>query len=273
MHNNTIQKIYPEAFTNLTHLRKLSINGNNLITISKDIFTNLPVQDLTLSGNKISSIETMAMKNLPNLTKLKLHGNSLTDLFVHTILSYPETLEILWLQNNSFTAVTNYMLYRLSNLRVLNVGFNSISFIEANSFNNTPILETLVLTHNVIKELDGSIYKALGMDYLKKLYLDNNRLMFLPSSFFFRLNNLERITLVGNPWFCGCLDVIHRFLFENHILEKCAGDYRNGTRAICVSDTVEDMTCKYVYNNDLSEYYELNKRKNPLYKLPIQCIL
>ncbi|KAJ8927331.1 hypothetical protein NQ314_020217 [Rhamnusium bicolor] len=257
---NNIKTIFPRAFSDLPDITKLILTGNNLKEIPRRVFSNLPIQELKLSKNNISTIEDMALENLPNLKNLKLDHNKLVSIFVHRILSYPTQLEILWLHNNSLTMVTNYMLQKLANLTVLNLGFNSISVIEPNSFVQTPKLGTLVLTHNQLKEIDGSIFPRTGLVYLKKLYLDNNKLMFLSSNFLFPLNGLRRITLVGNPWYCSCLNDVQILLAENKILEKCAEDYNNGKRPVCVSEIVADNVCRHTYNEALSEKYETYKK-------------
>lgn len=270
---NGIKFVFPEAFSNLPLLEQLRFEENALEEIRQGVFANLPTKELTLSKNKIQSIENMALENLPNLRKLRLDGNKLQSIFVHRILTYPERLEILWLHNNSLTTVTNYMLQRLTNLKLLNLGFNSIALIEPNSFEQTPNLNYLVLTNNHLKEIDGSIFPAAGMAYLDKIFLDNNKLMFLSSSFFVRLRSLKKITLIGNPWLCPCLSVVQRLLAENNIQDKCNEDYTSGARPICVNDKVADTECRYSYKDELSEKYENFKREHPLYRPVISCLL
>lgn len=270
---NGINSIFPGAFSNLPLLETLRLNENNLKQIPLGVFTNLQLQELTLSKNNIPMIENMALENLPNLKKLKLDNNKLQSIFVHRILTYPEGLELLWLHNNSLTTVSNYMLQKLTSLKILNLGINSISFIEPNSFEQTPKLNYLVLTHNHLKEIDGSIFPPAGMQFLENIYLDNNKLMFLSSNFFVGLRKLKKITIVGNPWICPCLNVVQKLLAENNIRDMCNEEYTSGTRPVCVNDNVDDTDCRYSYKNDLSEKFETYKKDHPLYKPTISCIL
>lgn len=270
--HNGINSIFPGAFSNLPRLERLRFNENNLEEIRSGVFSNLEVRELTLSKNKIRSIENNALENLPNLNKLRLDGNRLQSIFIHRIVTYPERLELVWLHNNSLTAVTNYMLQKLTNLKILNLGFNKIALVEPNTFEQTPNLNYLVLSHNDLKEIDGSIFPPLGMAFLEKIYMDNNKLMFLSSSFFVRLNSLRKITLVGNPWLCPCLTEVERMLTQNNIQNMCNEDYTSGRRPICVNE-VDDVQCRYVYKDELSEKYEAFKRQNPLYRPTISCIL
>nr|XP_023029071.1 leucine-rich repeat-containing G-protein coupled receptor 4-like [Leptinotarsa decemlineata] len=272
--NDGVEEIFPGTFRNLSLLQTLNVKNNNLSTVSKGIFKDLPMlTSLTLSKNQISSIENSALENLSMLSKLHLDNNKLHTVFVHKIVSHPEKLVILWLHNNSLTFVSNYMLEKLTQLKLLNLGFNRISAIEANAFDQTPQLVTLVLTHNKLKEVDGSIFPISGMNYLEKLYLDNNELMFLSSSFFLRQNSLKKITLVGNPWACACLDVINRILMENGVMEKCQDLYVSGLRPICVNRYASDKVCSYKYDSELSNIYLDYRKKFPLYVNLLSCYL
>ncbi|XP_018562323.1 leucine-rich repeat-containing protein 15-like [Anoplophora glabripennis] len=271
--HNGINNIFPAAFSNLKFLESLRVDGNNLKQIPLGVFINLPMQDLALSKNNIPAIENMALENLPNLKKLRLDNNKLESIFVHRILTYPERLELLWLHNNSLTTVSNYMLQKLTNLKILNLGFNSISLIEPNSFEQTPKLNYLVLTHNHLKEIDGSIFPNTGMQFLEKMYLDNNKLMFLSSNFLVGLRKLKKITIVGNPWICSCLNTVQRLLAENNIQDMCNEEYNSGSRPVCVNENVDDTECRYSYNDNLSERFETYKKDHPLYRRIISCIL
>ncbi|KAG5872997.1 hypothetical protein JTB14_024155 [Gonioctena quinquepunctata] len=217
-------------------------------------------------------MEDSALENLPLLSKLKLDHNNIETIYIHKILSHPEQLEILWLHNNSLTLVTSFMLQRLAKLKLLNLGFNKISLIEPNAFEQTPELQTLVLTHNKLKEVDGNIFPRKGLDYLEKLYLDNNELMFLSSSFFFRLNSLKHITLVENPWDCACQEVINRILTENRITEECQKWSMDGQRPRCVSEEATNKVCSYKYNQNLSEIYRNYKNSYPLHLSSLSCL-
>lgn len=261
LRDNKIEAILPGAFKKLTQLERLSLTHNNLKVVQAGVFTNLPIADLTLSHNLIDTIEDVAFVNLPNLKKLRLDSNRIENFFISKIIDDPSRLEILWLHNNFLKALTNYMLQGLINLTLLNVGFNKIETIEEGTFGQTPKLQTLVLTNNVIKELDGSVFPREGLRTLENIYLDNNVLMYLPSSFFFRLNFLKKVTLVGNPWLCPCLDVISRILYDNGIKEKCRNEYGSGGKPVCVSEPSEKI-CSFKYNNDLSVKYLQAKNSN-----------
>lgn len=252
--NNNIEIIYAGAFKNLPKLEKLTIAHNRIEIIPVEVFSRLPLSSLTLSYNLITTIEDGALKELSNLKRLHLDNNKLQNIVMHKILDHPETLEILWLHNNSLKILTNHMLNGLTNLKVLNLAFNQIQTIEEESFGQTPNLDTLVFSHNRITKIDGAVFPRRGLMYLTKLYMDHNELMFLSSNFFLRMVDLKKITLVGNPWLCQCLVTVTRILYDNHISEECQFEYNTGSKPVCISDSSQ-ISCSFKYNNELSSQY------------------
>lgn len=257
----SVKTIENDAFVNLPKLKELRITINNLTQIQKKVFNNLPIRTLALSGNQISQIEKLSFANLPNLEYLFLDNNNLSEFNVPEFVTNLSKLKRLWLHQNKISEITNYMLEGLTNLSVLNLGFNRISQIEPKSFEQTPKLTTLVLAHNFLKILDGSVLPSVGLQELKILYLDHNRLMYLSSNFLFRLNSLKLITIGGNPWSCPCLDLVLRWLDDNNVDLKCDKEFFNGERPTCVVPLRKNSdVCVYSYDersfNLFKNYYE-----------------
>lgn len=270
--SNNIDTLFPGMFSSLSSLQILKLNDNNLSEVPMGL-ANLPLKEVKLSNNNIRAIENKELENLPFLTKLQIDGNKLETIFVHRILTYPQKLGLLNLQNNYLTIITNYMLQELNNLLFLNLGHNLISFIEPNSFEQTPNLNYLTLSHNHLKQISENVLPRTGMPYLKVLNLDSNKLMYLPNGFFARLGSLKEISITGNPWFCPCLFVLEKLLKEGNIKEVCVEDYISGKRPICVNDEANDTKCEYIYNDRLSERYVTYKINDPLEKPPLSCVV
>jgi insulin-like growth factor-binding protein complex acid labile subunit len=267
-----VKTLAPGAFVNLPQMERLRIENNTLTTITKNVFNNLTVHTLSLSRNQISSVETRAFGNMSQLKRLYLDHNELSEFNVQEYLSSGTTLERLWLHRNNLTQITAYMLEGLSNLKVLNVGFNSISSVEPKALAETPKLTTLVLTHNLLAVMDGGVLPAAGLPDLKVLYLDHNRLTYLSSNFLFRLNALRSMSIGGNPWQCACLDLVLRWLGDNNVELKCDQEYFSGKRPVCLvpSTRSSNNVCVYSYNE---KHYELFDSHNKLYPPVSFCIL
>ncbi|RZC43311.1 LRR 8 domain containing protein [Asbolus verrucosus] len=268
-YQNGIGRLSPGAFVNLTKMEEIRFPFNNLTKITFNIFNNLTTKGLVLSNNQISKIEKFSFGNMPNLKKLFLDNNLLTEFIAQENLHHPEVLEKLWLHSNRLTEVTVYMLEGLTNLKVLNLGFNSISSIEPKAFAETPKLQILVLTHNSLKVISGNILPTTGLDELQILYLDHNRLTYLSSNFFFRLNALRLASIGGNPWQCPCLDLVLRWLYDNGVKLNCDKAYLNGERPVCVVPDVNNV-CVYSYDEN---HYQRFQSQISLYPPPPWCIL
>ncbi|XP_044262230.1 phospholipase A2 inhibitor-like [Tribolium madens] len=266
-----VKTIENEAFAHLPKLNKLRITQTKLTKITKNVFNNLPIETLSLSQNQITTIEKFAFANMTNLKKLFLDGNNLTVFNVPDYLTQPETLERLWLHQNQISEVTNYMLEGLTNLKILNLGFNSISRIEPKTFEQTPKLETLVLTNNQLTVMDGAMLPTTGLQNLKILYMDHNRLMFLSSNFLFRLNSLKLMSIGGNPWQCPCLDLVLRWLHDNDVRLKCDKDFFGGKRPVCVVPLRRNSdVCVYSYDE---KSYDLFETAYNMYPPVDYCVL
>ncbi|XP_063907246.1 leucine-rich repeat-containing protein 15-like [Zophobas morio] len=257
-----VKNIEEGAFSTLTQLEKLRLSGNNLTEIKKNVFNNLTVDTLVVSKNQVATIEKFAFAGLPNLGRLYLDNNYLTEFNVQDYVSDVGKLERLWLHGNNLTQITNYMLEGLLGLKVLNLGFNFISVIEPRSFGGTPNLNTLVLSNNVLKTVDGGVLPMGGLTQLGVLYLDHNRLMYLSSNFLFRLNGLKSMSLGGNPWRCPCLDLLLRWLNDNEVKLSCDKNYFSGNRPVCV-DPSASKGCVYSYDDKLLKLFQDSSNQYP----------
>lgn len=275
--SNRIQTIEPGAFSGLRKLNRLHISNNNLTIVPNQVFNNLTsVHTLNLHKNRINRIEKLAFANMSSLTRLYLDTNNLQEFIAQDVISPNNlaNLKRLWLYSNRLKSLNTYMLEGLINLEVLNVAYNLISTIEPGSLSEVSNLTTLVLSGNLITILDGNSITPGTLPKLSKLYLNNNKLMFLTSKFVFRLENLAYITIGGNPWQCACLNLLFRWLHDRGVKLRCDRDYLNGSRPICVvplNDDERDI-CRFDYDTELyrlfSNYEELN---SPV--MDVACVL
>ncbi|XP_039276007.1 toll-like receptor 8 [Nilaparvata lugens] len=194
------------------------VNGNiTSLDVSNNYIQKIPslpvlarLKKLNLKDNNIKIIEERAFSNLPNLEYLDLSFNFLTGL----------TLRADVLRGN-FTS----NLYEPLPIKVLLVGFNRITSLNANTFEHLPYLKELHLCGNPLKSaaayqfnflqainsvttlevldlaktdipsLDCRNLKKLS---LKKLYINGNQFTRVPDSLHF-LSSLELIDFNENP--------------------------------------------------------------------------
>ncbi len=97
-------------------------------------------------------------------------------------------------RNNIFHIFTCEL--SLNNLKLFDVGFNSISIIHATNFNCLAHIKNLILSHNKIKNIGNFIFNALVSLHL--LDLDNNQIAFLCKSAFSGLRSLKLFKISNN---------------------------------------------------------------------------
>ena len=160
-----IQNISNNAFNNLIDLRSLRLDQNYIQRLPSDVFGNsLNLETLSLAGNLIGELSYNLFHSLYNLTHLDLGINLITDIPVELF------------QNLHF-------------LRTMNLSSNCIVALPIKAFIPLYWLEWLDLSNNKLRELPGKIFQDTA---LERLYLDNNKLEYLPyDSFYAWLFSME----------------------------------------------------------------------------------
>eukprot|EP00079_Xenopus_tropicalis_P018244 XP_004919457.1 PREDICTED: platelet glycoprotein Ib alpha chain [Xenopus tropicalis] len=174
---------------------------------------------LILKYNDLTSITTSTLKDLP-LLELDLSNNAVTSFTA----DFPLGLEELNLANNSINHIPD--LSPLTNLKTLILSHNYISCVPDTAFHDLKNLHHLYLQHNGIHYLSEQVFersqqlqtldlsnnKLIGVPWhlishakkLDKFYLTGNRLMEIPDDFFEGLKNLAYVYLDDNPFRCNC---------------------------------------------------------------------
>lgn len=116
--NNQINRIPKGAFTGSTILI-LRLDNNNLVNITSEMFDEVTIQTVVLSGNQISSIEQYSFDNIRGLKHLGLIRNKLR--------------------------VLKKSVFANSSLRKIFLDFNNISRVEWGVFDNLQNLETVTI--------------------------------------------------------------------------------------------------------------------------------
>ena len=203
--NNNLWSLPPGMMCGLNNLRVLNMSTNHLLEVSNLGLSSgsssgqIPIIDLDLSNNFVSSLRGDDLSQAPALERLNLSGNRLTILSDDALLGQPqlkeldlsnnqlsalpptvfnqsEKLEKLFLQNNSLTLITSDLFAGLSQLKALNLSRNSISshLISVETFSGLTGLVVLDLSFNQLSKLDIDIFAR--MSSLKELFLHNNQI-------------------------------------------------------------------------------------------------
>ena len=93
-----------------------------------------------------------------------------------------QTLDTLWLSNNSLDSLTTGMFQHLKNLDKLYLTGNHITRIEENSFTGLGKLTILDLSDNLLRSLEAG--SLMGLPSLKELHIDGNRIAILKAEAF-----------------------------------------------------------------------------------------
>lgn len=95
--NNAIKTYWPDPFSDVPSLKKLSFFQNDLTEITPDLFTKIEsLEDLDLSYNKLTEFNTLDFKHLRHLKRLSLQSNLLRKIPIEALqpLTSLEDLEL-----------------------------------------------------------------------------------------------------------------------------------------------------------------------------------
>ena len=206
-----VQKTNKIILTKLKQARQtgtIDISNLKLTIIPQEVFDpNVDIEGVNwwemVDINKLDASNNLLSENSFNEEEHSL-----------SLLSYLISLRF---SNNKFNSIPN-SLYKLSNLKLLDLSGNSITDINENLLKGLSSLVELDLSKNKLKGIPESIQflsylevlrvsnnqllsipDGLGaLTRLKKLYLNENSLQFLPPNLFSRMVGLEEIYLYKN---------------------------------------------------------------------------
>ncbi|CAG2115388.1 unnamed protein product, partial [Medioppia subpectinata] len=219
----------------LDSITQLDLSYNRIKVLTDRGFGLLGrLQALTLHHNQISRAEETSLAGLSALTVLDMSNNQLVALPPKFFQSVSTSLTELYLQNNSvsvlppglFNALGQMVLLDLSHneitshwigtdtfadlirLVTLDLAFNRLSRIDAQTFRSQYSLEVLQLHHNEIETIADTAFQSLYN--LHTLVLSHNRLTRVDSLSLSGLHVLNTLAIDSNK-----LDFIHPQAFKN----------------------------------------------------------
>ena len=225
--NNNLWSIPINTLCNLPKLRKLNISRNHFLDavdlglsfmdgcqvplleldVSNNQISSLGYGDLhqvkdlvklDLSANRLKILDENALETLPYLQELNLADNQLSAL-PPTVFNKSQSLHKLMLQNNSLTMLTSQLFSGLTNLTVLNLSRNAISshLLASDTFSSDlKHLKVLDISYNQMSKLETSIFASLSS--LQVLNLKHNQFHSITSGVFAFQNRLQILSLSRN---------------------------------------------------------------------------
>ncbi|KAK1801750.1 hypothetical protein P4O66_022390, partial [Electrophorus voltai] len=243
----------PSFFMNLTKLKRLTLDGNNLEEIP-----HLPpsLEELRINDNKINQLLSHSFKGLSKLLVLELTGNILyegsvdpwtfkpliilkrlrldNNRFASIPPGLPPSLEDLRMAHNQMVEVQDRVLNKSVHLRVLDLSYN---LLHENSFYpgawiNLPMLEALDLSYNQLSVVPSHLPTVL-----RQLSLQHNRISAVPSYVLSHLrpglqslrlsnNQLQEHGLLGKA-FRGAYHTLVELLLDANRLERVPSNIRH----------------------------------------------
>lgn len=232
--HNRIGEVPPGAFETLSKLATLKLSDNN-ITLQDGALRGLEeaLKNLNLKGTRqktvpkaIRGLRTLAfldlsqnsLRDLPgsegmrtfegldSLTALNLERNLIQTLGENAFFSVRNTLSSLSLLNNLLSDFPSAALSSLSELRVLDIGFNLLTDLPLNAFRGNPLITLLALDGNPLPTIPYAALAHLN-NTLRGLSL-GGRFLHCDCKLAWVVNwihqgDLQVTSRERNPQFCG----------------------------------------------------------------------
>lgn len=158
MQNCSITTLYNTTFEKMPMLRVLNLQGNEIQTLhSSSIFMKNPeISYINLAQNKLKLLSVILFQNLHKLDVLILdHNKGLSSTGDNFLLS--TSIRNLSCAHCGFAQLGNQTLALLPNLQHLNLEYNHIESVDANSLGQTSKLEYVNLRKNPLKVFEPLI--------------------------------------------------------------------------------------------------------------------
>ncbi|CAK9235934.1 unnamed protein product [Sphagnum troendelagicum] len=194
---------------------RLDLSYHGLEEVPLRVFQIVDLVDLSLAGNKISSLPD-DIKNLVNLRRLGLAGNRLQEL--PASIGDLQQLEGLWITGNMLHSLPAEI-GNLKHLRMLALDGNKISSLPE-SISGLQELQVLSVAGNNLQEIPAGIG---SLKVLKVLAAHGNQLQWLPDALT-QLSSLQDLWIQGNklkalPENLGGLCSLQQLSLADNLLE------------------------------------------------------
>uniref|UniRef100_A0A914I1K1 Leucine-rich repeat-containing protein 15 n=1 Tax=Globodera rostochiensis TaxID=31243 RepID=A0A914I1K1_GLORO len=205
LNNNSISDLPNLSVVGLSGLRSLQLDNNNITSIADSDLRGLARSEslvsLSLDGNNISRIGCTAFSHVARLSVLSLQHNHIASL---SCSASQDPISFTVFLDQSF-------LQPLQKLKRLLLSNNVLQQLCEDDLAGLDALEELSLDHNNISKFKIKITFQISKNafvglQLRKLFLNNNQLYYLPRGVFagWNLSDVQAVDLSGNIWECIC---------------------------------------------------------------------
>ncbi|XP_022428315.1 leucine-rich repeats and immunoglobulin-like domains protein 1 [Delphinapterus leucas] len=195
--SNNITEIRSTCFPHGLPIKELNLASNRISTLESGAFDGLSRSLLTLrlSKNRITQLPVKAFK-LPRLTQLDLNRNRIR-LIEGLTFQGLDSLEVLRLQRNNISRLTDGAFWGLARMQALHLEYNSLAEVNSGSLYGLTALHQLHLGNNAISRIHRD-----GWSFCQKLHeliLSFNNLTRLDEESLADLSSLRILRLSHNP--------------------------------------------------------------------------
>ncbi|XP_003790646.1 leucine-rich repeats and immunoglobulin-like domains protein 3 isoform X1 [Otolemur garnettii] len=218
MQRNGVTRLMDGAFWGLSNMEILQLDHNNLTEITKGwLYGLLMLQELHLSQNAIRRISPDAWEFCQHLSELDLTFNQLSRLDDSSFLGL-SLLNTLHIGNNRVSYIADCAFRGLSSLKTLDLKNNEISWTIEDmngAFSGLDKLRRLILQGNRIRSITKKAFT--GLDALEHLDLSDNAIMSLQGNAFSQMKKLQQLHLNTSSLLCDCqLKWLPQWVAENN---------------------------------------------------------
>ena len=199
LHHNQISRAEESSLSGLSGLTILDMSNNQLVALPPKFFQSVSpsLTELYLQNNSISVLPPGLFNALGSIVLLDISHNEITSHWIG-----PETfadltrLVNLDLSFNRMSRIDAQTFRSQYSLEVLQLHHNEIESIADNAFQSLYNLHTLVLSHNRLTRIDS--LSLSGLHVLNILALDSNKLDAIDGNAFKNISNLMELNLSYN---------------------------------------------------------------------------
>ncbi|KAJ8048350.1 Leucine-rich repeat-containing protein 15 [Holothuria leucospilota] len=236
VNNNNIQEIPNQFLFSTPEITHIDFGRNNLSKMAPDLFRKTTkLEFVFLSINHISELPRKLFAFTPQLTSLHLANNSIKTIPDDTFSKTPLLKEI-QLHGNLIKEIPDNLFYSTPHLYYLDFSLNQVKKISKETFRGIKNVSTLCVSRNAIELISGDIFSEILLS--DKLDLSNNRLRTIPQGLFLSRNASQelnilflqknRIEFIPRNAFAGLYRIKHFYLFGNNLTDITGNPFANG---------------------------------------------